>query len=137
MNSKPSAMFTMILVALFLLIPPLIVFLHSTGNPITNNQIEQDILAYLEERGYSESDITSYKQIRNADDSLNTHRTRLKVVFEDEPDHGYVYVKMESGDVQQLCTVRRLNSGNVSGNESDPIHLDDHCYNPERGEASG
>ncbi|WP_026688981.1 hypothetical protein [Alteribacter aurantiacus] len=138
MNSKPSVTFAMLLVTLFLLIPPLIVYLNLNGNPITNYKIEQDVFLYLEGQGYEDEDVADYMRVRDGSTLADVYRTHIQVFFENEPDFGYHYVKMEStGEVYQLCKVSGQSNSAVSGGGEDPIHLDDECHNPGLDEISG
>ncbi|WP_096440118.1 DUF3139 domain-containing protein [Alteribacter populi] len=132
MAKKPSAKFTVFLVILFLLLPIVIIYVSNQGNPFINNKVEQAVVSHLKDRGFSDSDIKDLQVVRSGTDNIDgAYRSRMKVVFNDEPNVEYTFIKLDGGVVMQLCKVKTQGENNtVEPSSIEHQHLNEDCYMP-------
>ncbi|UOQ43769.1 DUF3139 domain-containing protein [Halobacillus salinarum] len=111
MNYKKAV----IMVGAILLIvgAPLIIYDGLHGNFIRDYLMEKQVKNYLISKGYEVKDISSIEADYNM--KLNTKKVKgtfAIVVFKDEPEEKYRYIKMrKSGDIHQECSYYDENTG--------------------------
>lgn len=121
-------------VILLLIIATSFVFIYllNNGNPYTKYLANKNVPVYLEEQGYTESDIEEShyvepKHIINKD----FYQGHYMVVFKDEPDVTYYYGITKKGkQVKQFCEKDKLLPDGITDIiEGETKHSEGNCIN--------
>lgn len=109
--------FAMGLITLIIMAIPFVFFyVLNNGNPYTKYIADKNVPVYLEEKGYTETDIEEShyvepKHIINND----FYHGHYMVIFQDEPDVTYYYGITKKGKlVKQFCEKDKLSSDGVT-----------------------
>ncbi|WP_050615114.1 DUF3139 domain-containing protein [Bacillus testis] len=94
--------FLVIVLSIFLFIASVIYVLNN-GNPYTNFLFNKHLPPYLEEKGYSDEDI-SHQHIVAGMDRKDYYYDNYRVIFKDEPNVSYYYgIKKKGKSIAQFC----------------------------------
>lgn len=121
-----------IIIILVIATPFVFIYLLNNGNPYTKYLANKNIPVYLEEQGYTKSDIEEShyvepKHIINKD----FYHGHYMVVFKDEPDVTYYYGITKKGkQVKQFCEKDKLLPDGVTDIfEGKTKHSGEKCVN--------
>lgn len=110
--------------------PFVFIYLLNNGNPYTKYLANKNVPVYLEEQGYTESDIEEShfvkpKHVINKD----FYHGHYMVVFKDEPDVAYYYGITKKGKrVKQFCEKDKLLPDSVTDVfEGETMHSEEKC----------
>lgn len=126
-----------IILLLILVAPFTFLFMLQYGNPVSmyiiGPIVEKEVIEYLEENGYAREDLKVFKSHYGKPKVSGAYDPRLFVVFKDEPNVAYLYLKLRGGNVVQYCSAETYSETSRSINRaSNPQHLEENCYSTRR-----
>ncbi|MDQ0229215.1 DUF3139 domain-containing protein [Metabacillus malikii] len=127
-----KSMWIAISVILILVIatPFVFIYLLNNGNPYTKYVANKNVPVYLEEQGYTESDIVESHYVEpKYTTNKDFYHGHYLVVFKDEPDVTYYYGITKKGkQVKQFCEKDKLLPDGVTDIFEDvTMHSEENC----------
>lgn len=119
-----------IILILVIATPFVLIYLLNNGNPYTKFLANKNVPAYLEEQGYTESDIeeSHYVEPKHGT-NRDFYQGQYMVIFKDEPDVTYYYgITKKDKQVKQFCEKDKLLPNGVTDLfEGETLHSEETC----------
>ena len=121
-----------VILILIIATPLIFIYLLNNGNPYTKYLANKNVPVYLEEQGYTESDIDESHYVEPKHGINNDfYHGHYMVIFKDEPDVTYYYgITKKEKQVKQFCEKDKLSTDGVTESiEDETQHSEKNCSN--------